>query len=161
MQNYKQPGDVLTLTAPYDVDSGDGLKVGGIFGVATGDAAETESVEAQTSGVFSLAKVSAQEWVQGDRIYWNDTDKVCSNVATVGQFIGLAIAAAANPSSTGQVLLCRGPELLEGQQAAVADVATADADTSYGQPEADLLNELKAQLNDLLAKLRIQGIIAS
>ena len=40
---------------------------------------------------------------------------------------------------------------------AVADVATADADGTYGTPEADLINELKAQLNALLAELRARG----
>lgn len=39
----------------------------------------------------------------------------------------------------------------------VADVATANADATYGQPEADLINELKAQFNALLAELRDRG----
>lgn len=47
------------------------------------------------------------------------------------------------------------------QQTAVATVATANADATYGQPEADLINELKAQVNSLLAKLRTAGIIAT
>lgn len=37
--------------------------------------------------------------------------------------------------------------------------ATADADATYGQPEADLINELKAQLNDLIAKLQDCGLM--
>ena len=32
--NFIQPGDTLTLTAPYTVASGAGAKVGSIFGVA-------------------------------------------------------------------------------------------------------------------------------
>jgi hypothetical protein len=43
----------------------------------------------------------------------------------------------------------------------VEDVATADADATYGQPEADLINELKAQLNALLAECRKAGVISS
>lgn len=39
----------------------------------------------------------------------------------------------------------------------VDDVATADADATYGQAEADLINELKAQLNAVLAELRKRG----
>lgn len=42
---------------------------------------------------------------------------------------------------------------------AVADVATADADATYGQPEADLLNEVKDQLNATLASLRAAGLL--
>ena len=40
------------------------------------------------------------------------------------------------------------------QAAAVADVATANADATYGQPEADLINELKTKVNALLDSLR-------
>lgn len=44
--------------------------------------------------------------------------------------------------------------------AAVANVATANADATYGQPEADLINELKTKVNALLAALRTAGVIA-
>lgn len=44
--------------------------------------------------------------------------------------------------------------------AAVADVATANADNTYGQPEADLINELKTKLNAALVELRKAGVIA-
>jgi len=40
MKNYVQPGNTITLTAPYAVASGDGLLVGAIFGVASGTASE-------------------------------------------------------------------------------------------------------------------------
>ncbi len=43
--------------------------------------------------------------------------------------------------------------------AAVATVATADADGTYGAPEAALINELKVSLNALLAALRTAGIV--
>lgn len=42
----------------------------------------------------------------------------------------------------------------------VANVATADADATYGQPEADLINELKTKVNALLAALRANGIVS-
>ncbi len=45
--------------------------------------------------------------------------------------------------------------------AAIADVATANADATYGQPEADLINELKTKLNAALAALRAAGVVAS
>ena len=45
------------------------------------------------------------------------------------------------------------------QAAAVANVATADADATYGQPEADLINELKTKLNAALASLRAAGLM--
>lgn len=46
-------------------------------------------------------------------------------------------------------------------EVAVANVATADADATYGQPEADLINELKTKLNAALAELRKAGVISA
>ena len=45
MKNFVQPGNTITLTAPYAVTSGDGLLVGAIFGVAAGTAAIGEAVD--------------------------------------------------------------------------------------------------------------------
>jgi predicted RecA/RadA family phage recombinase len=39
MKTFIQPGQTVTLTAPYDVISGACLKVGAIIGVAANDAA--------------------------------------------------------------------------------------------------------------------------
>lgn len=44
---------------------------------------------------------------------------------------------------------------------AIADVSTANADATYGQAEADLINELKTTVNALLAELRSDGLIKS
>jgi predicted RecA/RadA family phage recombinase len=163
MNNFIQTGDVLELTAPAGgVSSGDLVIVGAIAGVAAKDAAEDEKVNIQTTGVFSLPKTSAQAWSEGDRIYWDAANSRADKTATLGTFIGIAAAAAANPSATGKVRLnVAAPEFGEGQQAAIADVATADADATYGQPEADLINELKDQVNAILAALRAAGIIAT
>jgi predicted RecA/RadA family phage recombinase len=66
MKNYVQPGNTITLTAPYAVTSGDGLLVGSIFGIASGDAALNDPVETtNSSGVFDLTKVGSQAWTVG------------------------------------------------------------------------------------------------
>lgn len=133
MNNYKQQGHTLTLTAPYLRTSGEGALIGSIFGIATGDVASGAAGEFQTVGVFELAKTSAQAWTEGQKIYWDDTNKRCDNDGTVGQLIGAATAAADNPSSTGYVKLNGSvPSGSEGPQGAVADLtdssggATAD-----------------------------------
>lgn len=46
-------------------------------------------------------------------------------------------------------------------EVAVANVATANADATYGQPEADLINELKTKLNAVLVELRKAGVISA
>lgn len=96
MKNYVQPGNTITLTAPYDVASGDGLLVGAIFGVATGAAVNGDPIEAALVGVFDLTKVGSQAWVVGDKIYWDDTAKQATKTATSNTLIGVATEAVGN-----------------------------------------------------------------
>lgn len=105
MKNLVQWGDILTLAAPYDVASGAGLQVGAIFGVATSAALLGDPVETDLCGLYELPKTSAQAWTVGAKIYWDDTSKVCTTVSTANTLIGVATAAAANPSATGFVRL--------------------------------------------------------
>lgn len=106
MKNFIQPGDVVSVTAPADVASGVGVKVGVLFGIAVRDAASGTPIDIQTSGVVEIAKTSAQAWTEGVAIYWNDTQKVATTASTAGNLlIGAAVAAAANPSPTGTVRL--------------------------------------------------------
>lgn len=51
-------------------------------------------------------------------------------------------------------------KVLGARGAAIADEATADADATFGQPEADLVNSMKAKLNLVLARMRAHGLIA-
>jgi predicted RecA/RadA family phage recombinase len=105
MKNYIQPGENVTFPAPYALTAGDGAMVGSMFGVAQETAANGADVVLARRGVYALAKTSAQAWTQGARIYWNATSKVCTKTATGNTLIGVAHAAAANPSPTGEVLL--------------------------------------------------------
>ena len=95
MKNYVQPGNTITLTAPYAVASGDGLLVGAIFGVAAGDAASGATVETALVGVFDLTKIGSQAWTVGAKVYWDDTNKRCTTVATDNTLIGVAVDAVA------------------------------------------------------------------
>lgn len=53
-------------------------------------------------------------------------------------------------------------EPYEPQQAAAsADVTSADAGATYTAAERALINELKSSLNDLKAKLRTAGVLAT
>jgi predicted RecA/RadA family phage recombinase len=91
MKNYIQPGHVITLAAPYDVRSGDGLLVGAIFGVATHDGLEGSEIETQLTGVVEINKVSGQAWSAGDKVYWDNTNRRTTSVATDNVLIGAAV----------------------------------------------------------------------
>lgn len=90
MKNYVQPGNTITLTAPYAVTSGDGLLVGSIFGVAAGTAASGDPVETALEGVYDLKKVASQAWAVGDKIYWDNTAKNTTKTLTSNTLIGVA-----------------------------------------------------------------------
>lgn len=105
MKNFIQPGSIVTVPAPYNVNSGGGLLVGSLFAVAAFSALQDAEVEAKVDGVFELPKTSAQAWTVGADIYWDDTNKVCTTTATDNTLIGKALAEAENPSDTGIVRL--------------------------------------------------------
>lgn len=98
-------GKTISLTAPYARESGEGALVDGLFGVATVDVAISVAAPFLTEGEFLLAKTSAQAWTQGQKIYWDDTNRRCDSDGSLGPCIGTATAAAANPSSTGYLKL--------------------------------------------------------
>ncbi len=105
MKSFVQKGGTLTLIAPYAVASGAPFKVGAFVAVAVTAAAVGATVEGKLEGVFQLPKVSAQAWNVGDKIYWDDTNKVMTTVPTGNTLVGAAVEAAANPSPTGKVYL--------------------------------------------------------
>lgn len=107
MKTFVADGKVLKLTAPATVLSGKGALIGGtIFGVACGDytSGDTEA-QWELVGVHDLDKVQAQSWAVGNIIYWDNSAKLCTTVASGNVKIGVATAVAANPSSTGRVRL--------------------------------------------------------
>lgn len=132
MQVFKQPGEVLTLAAPYDRLSGQGALVGAQFGVAMVDVLSTVSAPFLTEGVVTLAKTSAQAYTVGQKIYWDNTNKRCDSDGTLGMLIGVATAVAANPSSTCSLKLSDAVTMLTGPQATFAATAAAAAATAGG-----------------------------
>lgn len=106
MKNFIKDGDVLTLTPAAAVASGVGYLFGaGLFGVATNDVAANAEGEFLTEGVVDIAKTSALAIAVGDRVFWDATNKVVNKTSTAQQCVGVAVAAAANPSATVSIKL--------------------------------------------------------
>ena len=106
MKTYAQPGTVITLTAPSGgVTKGLAYKIGSLIVIATVTAAQTVLFSALTRGVVNHAKVSAQAWTEGVKIYWDDSAKNFTTTSGGNTLCGVAAAAAANPSATGYVRL--------------------------------------------------------
>lgn len=103
MKNFISSGDIVTVTAPANVKSGDLVEVGKLVGVACADAASGSPVNIKTSGVFTVKKVSAQAWTVGAALYVDGGE--ATTTASSNTPIGHALAVAANPSATGIVRL--------------------------------------------------------
>lgn len=105
MKNFVQPGKTITLPAPAGgVVNGSFVKVGSVVGVAAETALEGDLFDIEIGGVYDLPKVSAQAWAIGDVIYATPAGEMTTAPAGNVQ-VGVAVAIAANPSSSGRVRL--------------------------------------------------------
>ena len=107
MKNFVAEGDVTTIVvAPYAAASGTGVLVGAnLFGVATEDIASGAAGEILTEGIVDIAKTSALAINAGDRLFWDNVNKVVNTTAAAQVNVGTAIAAAGNPSPTVRMRL--------------------------------------------------------
>lgn len=105
MKNFVQKGENLTLAAPYAVASGAGVKIGLIFGVAAGAAANGATVDVVTQGIFDLPKVSTDVFAVGAACCWDDTAKLITSTTSGNSKVGVAVEARANPSGFARVRL--------------------------------------------------------
>lgn len=106
MKNFRHHGNNTPVPAPAGgVLSGEGVLVGSLFGIASGDAVEGATVNIACIGVFELKKTSAQAWTVGAKVYWDAVNKAATTTASGNSLIGVAVEQAANPSATGLVRL--------------------------------------------------------
>jgi predicted RecA/RadA family phage recombinase len=106
MNNYISSGEKVVFTAPAGgVVGGQGVQIGQLFVVAEGSAAAGEKFVGMPRGIHELTKTSAQAWTEGARVFWDISTGEVTTVASTNLAIGVAAAAAANPSAKGHVLL--------------------------------------------------------
>jgi predicted RecA/RadA family phage recombinase len=98
MKNYVQIPDLILVTAPRVLASGDGCLVGTLFGVATKAAANGATVTVQTMGVVELPKAATITPAEGAALYWDNTAFSVTATASGNTLIGKAVlpVAAAN-----------------------------------------------------------------
>lgn len=106
MKNFTQRGEILDLAPGADVSAGTGYLFGtALFGVAVNDAKNGVASPFAMEGVVDIAKTSALAISVGDRLFWDATNKCVNKTATAQQCVGIAVAAAANPSATVKMKL--------------------------------------------------------
>jgi predicted RecA/RadA family phage recombinase len=104
MNNYVTDGKILSVTAPYAVLSGGGMKVGHIFGVAEDTYASGDTAQILTEGLVDLAK-DASVFAAGDKVYWDDAAKLATSTTTSNICIGAATQAQLTGDATVRVRL--------------------------------------------------------
>lgn len=106
MRNFVQEGTTLTLTPGANVAAGEGYLFGAaLFGVALQAVTSGQPGEFLVEGVVDIAKTSALQINVGDRVFWVPGSKVVNVTATSQVNVGVAVAAAANPSATVRIKL--------------------------------------------------------
>lgn len=96
MKNFVARGDVVPFVAAAALTGGQGLLLGGTFGVVADAAAIGDAAQLNLGGVYDLPKAASQAWVVGAVIYWDDTAKVCTTTVASNTKIGSAYAAVGN-----------------------------------------------------------------
>lgn len=104
MQNFIQVGDQIEVVAPAALASGEGVVIGGMFGVATTAAASGAPVVLRLRGVVTLPKGSGA-LTQFQKAYWDATNKRVTGTATSNSLIGTAARPAASGDAIAYVLL--------------------------------------------------------
>jgi predicted RecA/RadA family phage recombinase len=105
MRNFVQMGNTVTIPAPTAINSGDGVVVGSLFGIAAGTVDSGDDLDLTLIGVFTLPKVSALAIAIGDTVYWDAATKLVTKTSSGNTKIGVAVSAAANPSASVNVRL--------------------------------------------------------
>jgi predicted RecA/RadA family phage recombinase len=105
MKNFYQSGEMLTVTAPYQVSSGGGVLVGSLFGIAAYDAANGTPVDMAPEGVFDITALNTDTGTVGTKMYWDNTNKRVTTTATSNTLIGVLTATKNNGDATARVYL--------------------------------------------------------
>src|SRR6186713_1161452 len=94
MENFSQPGQVVTLTAPTGgVVSGLPYKIGSLVVIATKDVAETLPFEALVEGVVDVPKVGDEIWTEGLKIYYDASPSGFTSSSGGNTLVGVAVEA--------------------------------------------------------------------
>lgn len=102
-RNYVAPGEHFDFTPGTAVASGDVVLMADTIGVAHKDGAAGAPVAVSVEGVFTLAKLSTDAIAQGQKVYWDNTNKRLTLTSAGNTLAGRAYAAAGAGTSSVRV----------------------------------------------------------
>lgn len=99
------PKNPLTLTAPAAIVAGQGLLIGGIFGVVANAAASGEKFSLYIEGEYLINKLASDNPVEGSPLYWDNTSTPKRLTLTVGsnKLVGYCTVA---PAASATTVVC-------------------------------------------------------
>jgi predicted RecA/RadA family phage recombinase len=98
MQNFIQPGNTIDVTAPRDLNAGDGCVVGKIFGVSANKVKSGQTAQLSVEGVFAFVKAGGVTPTEGGAINFDETTQTV--VATGGKLIGYCVEGSSPDKAT-------------------------------------------------------------
>jgi len=107
MNNFKQPGDVLTVAAPSGgVAVNQAVVIGNLRGFAASTALVGEDVAIARKGVFTTTiKATGVAWAVGDLIYLKADGTEFNKTATANTLFGFCAAPAASGDTSADICL--------------------------------------------------------
>lgn len=97
MIKYKQPGDILELTAPAGgVTSGVPVKIGQLLVIPIASAAAGAKFNGAIKGVFEMPVLGTDVCAEGDLLYWDDGNSRLTKTASGSLLVGAAVGPSAN-----------------------------------------------------------------
>jgi len=100
MKNYIQDGKTISFTPTAAVASGEVVLLGAMIAVSVGTIEANTEGTGVTEGVFELPKKSTDALVIGALVYWDNTAKEITSLATGNTLVGKAWQAAGNGKAT-------------------------------------------------------------
>lgn len=105
MKNYTGSGDIVEVTAPANVVSGQPVLVGLIFGIAVRAASSGQVVPIQITGRVRVNKDTNLVISQGDRVFWDAANAWVDKTAAAQVPVGRALETTINTTPTIEILL--------------------------------------------------------
>ena len=91
MNNFVHDGNTLVIPAPREVQNGEGVQVGALFGIAATWAPKDQPVAIALRGVFEVKKDSIEFWPIGARLHWDDDKHLFRADPASGAYVGVAV----------------------------------------------------------------------
>ena len=103
MKTLKFDGNTLEYTAADTHLSGAPVLIGSRIGICVNNMVSGNVGTVSVKGIHEVPKATGQAWTQGDKVYWDDTNKNFTTTASGNTLIGYIAAAAASADTTGLV----------------------------------------------------------